>query len=82
MSLDRELKAQSPLNWLLYYAAQSADDIFQALLVQEYGKDAGHARYMTWDYPREDINVACRQFVALSDAWFKYFRGYKQDWLE
>lgn len=80
MSIDHDLRAQNPLNWLLHNAAMSADRIFQALLVQEYGKHAGNMRYTPAPYPREDLNVAKDQYVALSIAWSRYYRGWKDSW--
>lgn len=64
------------MNWLLYDAMNAADRIFWALLVREYGKDAGNRRYQLEPHANEDINVAARQMVALCDAWFNYYRGY------
>lgn len=75
MITERELQTKSPLNWLLHDAMTSADNIFHALLVQEYGRHAGDWRY-AYHHEREDINVAARQFVALCHAWIIYYRGW------
>jgi len=64
------------MNFILYYAAVSADAIFQAELVRAYGKRATEYRYATWNIC-EPVNIARRQKYAADDAWISYMKDAK-----
>ncbi len=55
-------------NFLVYYAALSADGIFSAELQRVYGKAAGDKRYQYADHADEAVNVARRQFQQAMEA--------------
>jgi hypothetical protein len=66
------------MNFILYYAAISADSIFQAELVRVFGKrDACNARYLFDHYSDDALDNAKRQFLAAMAAWLDYMRSVK-----
>lgn len=65
------------MNFILYYAAISADSIFQAELVRVFGRDACNARYLFDHYSDDALDNAKRQKLAADDAWINRMRSVK-----